>query len=85
MGEFEEIMNDEFYTEIIGNCVKCGNETKRGESQECEKCNKLYCMYCVTYDVDEKTGISAIIKCPENHFIASACFIEDEDDLENLK
>lgn len=81
--ELKEMMNDPFYHEIVGKCTICNRDTPRGESHVCNKCVKVYCMNCVSYTVNDD-HLSATIKCPENHFIATASNYEDDIELGEL-
>lgn len=80
--KLDEMMNDPFYLKIVGKCAICNRDTPRGESHDCNTCEKMYCMNCVIYNVD---GITATVLCPLNHFIANGVDYEDESDLEKLK
>lgn len=78
----KDFMDDPFYKQIVGKCEVCKRDVQLAESHECEQCRVIYCMYCVVYDVDKKSGISGMLYCPKGHFIASAVMYETDEDLQ---
>lgn len=70
---------DKLLNEIVGKCFVCKNGVKRVESNDCETCEKLYCMQCVKLD-ENNDDSSIIVTCPLNHLIAIAFERENKPD-----